>query len=137
MVIAISTFQQLSIYELWIAFGIGNNFRYVLIHDIVKYLRPARSESLTAFHAFTVCDQTPSFSGRGKSTVWATWKVLEENTPAFVALGSMPTEDKLKKIIPSCTIGRAPAQLSMKHANICSPGKDALFRICYQRMEPC
>ena len=72
MVIAISTFQQLGISELWIAFGTGKNFRYVPIHDIVKELGPTRAGSLIAFHAFTGCDQTSSFAGRGKSTAWAT-----------------------------------------------------------------
>ena len=95
MIIAIFTFQQLGISELWIAFGTGNNFRYIPIHDIVKELGPT-----IAFHAFTGCDQTSSFAGRDKTTVWATWKVLEEITPAFVALISMPTEDRLKDIMP-------------------------------------
>ena len=100
MVIAISTFQQLGISELWIAFGTGKNFRYVPIHDIVKELGPTRAGSLIAFHAFTGCDQTSSFAGRGKNTAWATWKVFEEITPAFVALSSMPTEDRLKDMMP-------------------------------------
>ena len=67
MVIAISTFQQLGISELWIALGTGKNFRYVPIHDIVKELGPTRAGSLIAFHVFTGCDQTSSFAGRGKT----------------------------------------------------------------------
>ena len=35
-----------------------------------------------------------------KNTGWATWKVFEEITPAFVALSSMPTEDRLKNMMP-------------------------------------
>ena len=94
MIIAISMFQHLGISELWIAFGTGKNFRYVPIHDIVKELGPTKARSLIAFHAFTGCDQTSSFAGIGKNTEWATWKVYDEITSAFVALSSMPTEDR-------------------------------------------
>jgi len=100
MIIAISMFQHLGISELWIAFGSGKNFRYVPIHEIANQLGPTKARSLIAFHAFTGCDQTSSFAGRGKNTAWATWKVYDEITSAFVALSSMPTEDRLKKIMP-------------------------------------
>ena len=39
-------------------------------------------------------------AGRGKNTAWATWKGSEEITPAFVALSSVPTEDRLKDMMP-------------------------------------
>jgi len=45
-------------------------------------------------------DQTSSFAGIGKNTAWATWKVYDEITSAFVALSSMPIEDRLTEIMP-------------------------------------
>ncbi|VDI11065.1 Hypothetical predicted protein [Mytilus galloprovincialis] len=51
VVIAISVLQKIeSILELWIAFGVGKNFRYLSIHDIANALGPEKSH--TAFYFF-------------------------------------------------------------------------------------
>ena len=62
---------------------------------------PTKARSLIAFHAFTGCDQTSSFAGRGKKVAWTTWKVYDKITPAFFTLSSMPTEDILKEHMPT------------------------------------
>ena len=46
--------------------------------------------SLPIFHAFTGCD-TVSFSGRGKKTVWETWRASLEVTDAFIELKREPS----------------------------------------------
>ena len=43
-----------------------------------------------------------SFAGIGKNTALATWKVYDEITSAFIALSSMPTEDRLNSNVPAC-----------------------------------
>ena len=41
------------------------------------------------FHAFTGCDTVSAFCGRGKKTVWNTWKVYAEVIKAFEELPLM------------------------------------------------
>jgi len=84
-----------------------------------------------------------SFAGIGKNTAWATWKVYDDITSAFVALSSMPTEDRLKEIMPdierfvALMYDRTSTSLTVKkHAKIYSPGKDEVLRIYHQHMAP-
>ena len=93
IVIAIAMFQHVALAELWIAFGMGKYFRYIPVHEIVEVLGPEKATALPAFHAFTGCDQTSSFAGRGKNTAWATWNLLDEATSAFAELSLIPTEE--------------------------------------------
>ena len=69
-VLSVATFKSLIVVEMWIAFGVGSQFRYIAIHVIVSALGGEKSRVLPVFHAFTGCDQTSSFNGRGKCTVW-------------------------------------------------------------------
>ena len=73
VVLAIVYFSQMSLNELWIAFGSGKQFRYIPVHEIVNILGEEKSKVLHIFHAFTGCDQTSAFQGRGKNTAWSTW----------------------------------------------------------------
>ena len=66
VVIAVSTFQDLGLSELWIAFGVGKHFRYIAAHEIASTLGQQKSRALSAFNAFTGCDQTSSFKHIGK-----------------------------------------------------------------------
>ena len=68
VVIAVSTFQDLGLSELWITFGVGKHFRYIAAHEIASTLGQQKSRALLAFHAFTGCDQTSSFKHIGKKT---------------------------------------------------------------------
>ena len=43
---------------------------------------PRVCATLHVFHAFTGCDTTSLFAGRGKTTVWNTWNVFPEVTAA-------------------------------------------------------
>ena len=55
VVLAIAEYADWNINALWLAFGNGNNFRWIPIHDVCKSLCP-RSRALPFFHAFTGCD---------------------------------------------------------------------------------
>ena len=46
VVLAISTFSRLAISEMWIAFGVRKQFRYIAIHDIVSALGDEKSQVL-------------------------------------------------------------------------------------------
>ena len=100
VVLAISNFRRLGISKMWIAFGVGKQYRYIAIHDIVRALGDEKSQVLHVFHAFTGCDQTSAFLGRGKSTAWATWISYGEATSAFTALCRMPGMQDVLNAMP-------------------------------------
>ena len=100
LVIAVTLFEKLHLQELWISFGKGNTHRFIPAHEISNVLGPQKSAALSFFHAFTGCDQTSAFVGRGKNTAWNTWVVYDEVTPAFVALGSSPTVEMVMESMP-------------------------------------
>ena len=100
VVIAVAMFQHLTLQELWIAFGMGKYFRYIAVHEIMQVLGPEKSRALPAFHAFTGCDQTSSFAGRGKATAWGTWNLYNDATLAFAALSSVPTNKTIEDNMP-------------------------------------
>ena len=56
VVIAIAVSQTLSTSELWIAFGVGKNLRFLPVHEIASSLGPEKSKALPMFHAITGCD---------------------------------------------------------------------------------
>ena len=56
-VLAVAHFHGLpNIEQLWIAFGTGNDFRYIPIHEIASALCPQMAKGVLFFHAFTGCD---------------------------------------------------------------------------------
>ncbi len=76
--------------EIWVAFGIGKQFRYYSINHICANLGTEKSYCLPPFHAFTGCDMTSSFFGRTKKTAWATWTAYPEVTKAFMYISNNP-----------------------------------------------
>jgi len=75
VILAISTFNEINLDELWLAFGTGSNFRYIPIHEVVVNMDPRICTTLPMFHAFTGCDTVSLFCGKGKKIAWNTWKV--------------------------------------------------------------
>ena len=60
-VIAVALFKRLSLKELWLWFGTGNNQQYIPIHTTAVNLGSVKSSSLPLFHALTGCDQVYFF----------------------------------------------------------------------------
>ena len=89
VVIAISFFSRLQPEEFWVAFGTGNNHRFIAIHEIANSLSPSMCSALPMFHAMTGCDTVSFFYRRGKSKAWETWAAYPDVTEAF----QMMTED--------------------------------------------
>ncbi len=83
VVLAIAMFDRIDPEEFWIAFGTGSNFRYIPVHSVAALMNPKARATLHVFHAFTGCDTTSSFAGRGKKTAFNTWNVFPEVTGAF------------------------------------------------------
>ena len=89
VVLAISTFARLGLSKMWIGFGKTKDFRWLPIHDITAELEMPVS-ALPFFHAFTGCDTTSAFRGKGKKSAWQVWEVFPDVTEVFSRLSSMP-----------------------------------------------
>ena len=76
--------------DVWVAFGMGNNHKLFHINTICETLGEQRSKSLPIFHAFSGCDTTSSFNGKGKKSAWQAWNVFPEITDTFVHLADYP-----------------------------------------------
>ena len=100
VVLAVSNFRRLGIGEIWISFGVGKQYRYIPIHDIVRALGDEKAQALHVFHAFTGCDQTSAFLGRGKNTAWGTWMSYGEATAVFKSLSKQPTMQDVQDALP-------------------------------------
>lgn len=92
LVLAVKAVRCVDITELWVAFGVGDSFRYLAAHEIAQALSPNQCMALPMFHAFTGCDTISFFYGRGKKTAWNTWRSYDEVTTAFCAIASNPDE---------------------------------------------
>ena len=92
VVLAVSRIQDLSTDEIWITFGNGKYFQYLLVHSIAEQLGPQRSKVLPMFHSITECDTVSFFSRRGKTSGWDMWNVFPQITDTFLMLASVPEE---------------------------------------------
>ncbi|MGH0161437.1 UNVERIFIED_CONTAM: hypothetical protein FKN15_064025 [Acipenser sinensis] len=92
VVLAIAEYHQLSVNELWIAFGTGNKFMYLPAHQYVSALGPRRSATLPFFLAITGCDTMSGFAVRGKKTTWDVWISYDDATASFLQLAVSPDD---------------------------------------------
>ena len=53
--------------DIWIAFGMGKNFRFVHVNETCDSLGRRKSKALPYFHAFLGCDTTSAFLSKGKN----------------------------------------------------------------------
>ena len=83
--------------ELWLTFGTGKHFCHIPAHAIAAQLTQQKVQALPFFHAFSGCDTTSFFCGKGKTTTWRTWETFPAVTDVFIHLGSgnKPDEDCL------------------------------------------
>jgi hypothetical protein len=101
LVLAIGKYSKLSLEELWVSFGTGKGLKYFPVHTIATRLGDDRARALPGFHAFTGCDQTSSFAGKGKKTAWDTWLNFDGVTTAFELMTCLPSSTTLTTIMPS------------------------------------
>lgn len=94
IVILIGQFFRLcSIYQdidLWVGFGTGKNYRHYHINSICHRLGEELSYSLPGFHAYSGCDTTSSFFGKGKKSAWEALKSYPEARKAFLYIHNHP-----------------------------------------------
>ena len=93
VVILVGTFHNLAavqpLLDIWVAFGTGKNYRFYNINAICASLGEPRSCALPVFHAFSGCDTTSAFNGKGKKSAW---QAFEDVTGTLVYLASHPFE---------------------------------------------
>lgn len=70
VVLSVANIAKLGVEEMWIAFGIGQHFRYLPAHTTASSLGPQKAMALTGLHSFTGCDTISSFAGKGKKSAW-------------------------------------------------------------------
>ena len=78
------SFFTLSLNELWVELGVGQNQKHLPIHKIAYSLGEETCRALSMRFTLTGFDMESIFSGRGKKTAWKAWKVFLEVTETFV-----------------------------------------------------
>ena len=69
VVLAVANVQRIKdVTELWLAFGVGKNLRFIPSHTIASQLGEVACSALPFFHALTGCDTVSAFSGVGKKS---------------------------------------------------------------------
>ncbi|MEW8548339.1 MAG: hypothetical protein AB2693_32955 [Candidatus Thiodiazotropha sp.] len=69
--------------------GTGSNKRSISLNTIYNILGSSVTSALPGFHAFSGCDQTGKFAGKGKQVFWKTLMNADEETlQAFSNLGT-------------------------------------------------
>ena len=99
VVLSISLSQKIACECLWLAFGTGNTFRYLDATAMAQVLGEAKCKALPAFHAFSGCDVTSSFSGKGKRTAWKAWNAFDDATAALCILATTPTIQDIRSVL--------------------------------------
>ena len=77
--------------DIWVAFGMGRGFKYISINKICAALGEQKSRFLPVFHAFSGCDTTSAFNGKGKRSAWQAWELCSHTvTPSLEFLSTHP-----------------------------------------------
>lgn len=76
--------------DLWVGFGMGKHYLCYHVNSICEQLGERKANALPLFHAYTGCDTTSSFCGRGKKTAWEAWKSYPKATDAFLYMKENP-----------------------------------------------
>lgn len=76
--------------DIWVGFGMSKHFKYYHMNSICQQLGEAKCRGLPFFHAFTGCDTTSQFSGRGKKSSWEAWKSYSTAAEAFQFVAEHP-----------------------------------------------
>ena len=91
VVILVAVFHHIlaryPIADIWVAFGMRTNYR---LYHICEHLGEKKSRALLIFQAFSGCDTTSAFRGKGKKSAWQTWSIDKDITDTFIYLASHP-----------------------------------------------
>ena len=92
VVITIAMASRMNKCNLWLAFGHGQNFRFIPTHSIAVAIGYERSWGLLLLHASSGCDTVSALAGIGKKTVWDVWNSIPNLENEFSRLSNAPAE---------------------------------------------
>ena len=78
--------NELGLEKNGIAFGQGENFQWIPVHEVANTIGPEKASRLPFCHSFTGCDSVSAFCGKGKKCAWQTWNVCKEVSTTFTKL---------------------------------------------------
>ncbi|KAJ8353418.1 hypothetical protein SKAU_G00209850 [Synaphobranchus kaupii] len=94
IVILVGLFHDLLVLQpltdIWVAFGMGRKYRFYHINNMCRSLGEPKSRALPMFHAYSGCDTTSAFNGKGKKSAWRAWQAYDDATETFVYLAKHP-----------------------------------------------
>ena len=90
VVLAVASALRHPEHEVWVAMGVGKDFRHIPAHLIARDLGPTRSSCLPLFHSFTGCNTVSFFNGISKKKAWEVWNVFDGVTETFLRLSTPP-----------------------------------------------
>ena len=82
--------------DIWGAFGMGRNFRFISVNAICSHLGEARSRSLSVLHELNGCDPTSSFYRQCKVSAWQAWELYSDVTQTFQFVATLTTSNAFK-----------------------------------------
>ena len=82
-VLALGSFFNLDLQELWIEIGTGKNRRWLLTHLRVETLHQEMCQALLFWLALTGYNSVSIFPGWGKKALWSVWQKYPEEPQVF------------------------------------------------------
>ena len=116
--------------EVWMISGTAKKRKCYPIHPQSERLEKPLRDNLLGFHAFTGCDTTSAFSGRGKRSCWTTF----QNLPHFLqGIGRDGELVPLNNLYIICTAHLSNKPSTMPDSN--SSVRASLVWRCYPQPE--
>ena len=118
MVLAISSVPAMG--TVFFLTGTGCRRRCIHLNSIYDAIGPNRVAALPGFHAFTGCETTGKFNGKGKTTCWNVFQeASEESLQSFSMLGDL--SQSVDELLPG--LETFVCRLYDKRSNVCDIGK--------------
>ena len=90
VVLAVASASRYPDHEIWVAMGVGKDFRHIPAHLIARNLGPTKSSCLPLFHSFTGWDTVSFFNSISKKKAWEVWSVFDGVTETLLRLSTPP-----------------------------------------------
>ena len=89
LILLLAHFHEIKI-DTWMSAGTAKKPKYILVHDVYKYLPEESSRAILPFHALTGCDTTSFFYGQSKQSAF---KIFRDNFGLIETLGENELSD--------------------------------------------
>ena len=86
---------------IWVAFEADRHYRFYSINVICCTIREPRPPAIPVFHAFSGCDTTSAFNGKGKKSVWQPGRLTKKSPKHWCIWLFIPLKNCTKRPNPS------------------------------------